>query len=286
MKYSDSHTEFIHHADDLKDLDPSFLLSQINPKLINKIKPNLLFLACSVLPSENSWQKLLWIIDQYSDEIAKNDWVLVNSKKDLQKPDIKIILHIEDLSPIGDNIEKIDQLYNLGIRSIGLTHNQANQFCGGSLTPDIGLSNLGKKTIKKILDRGIILDLAHISKKGFIEATKRFDIQPFISHTGIWSIFPNPRNVDDDILTTIKKKGGYIGVGLAGSFLGNKKATLKDYINQINYAIKICGNDKVGIGSDFGGITSFLPNRLEDIAKISNIQKDTCEQIANDNLRD
>lgn len=266
----DSHVEFVHHKKDIKDpkvLD--FIGGQISPEQINQMGSGLFFLAVFVEQSQDAYQKAVEVISAYHKIIIKNKWNLVLDKGDIKSGKINVLLHLEDLFCIGNDLEKIDELYLSGIRSIGLTHNKANQFSSGALEGKSGLTDLGRRAVKRIISRGIVLDAAHISEKGFFDIAK-MGIKPFISHCGLKSLVDKPRNVSDKILQEIKCKGGYVGIGCAGSFLSRDTAEIKDYIKQIEYAQKIAGDNRVGIGSDFGGIISSLPiglNKLVDFQK-------------------
>ena len=270
--YCDAHVEFIHPKVDLVGFDQSFLYHQVNEDLINEVRPELVFLAVYILPEGRKWQKMLWTIKQYLKIIDRNKWVLVKSGKDLDLRGIKVILHIEDLESIGSDLSRIDRLHSLGIRSIGMTHNHQNQFAGGSLATEEGITPLGKLAISKILANKMILDFAHLSKKSFLEVCSTFNIKPFISHTGLlYGRYTNPRNVDDQILQIVKQKEGFVGIGFAGSFYGKNDASLDNVYDQIQHAENIASKKHVGIGSDFGGIVSYLIDGLESIAKIDQL---------------
>jgi len=274
LNICDSHIEFIHHKKDLSDpklLD--FIASQISPEMINKFGSGLFFIAVYVEPGEDAYRNAVEVINSYHKEIRKNHWNLVLEKGDIQPKKINVILHLEDLSCIGRDLSRIDELYLLGIRSIGLTHNKKNQFSSGALEGKGGLTKLGKTAVEKILSRNIILDLAHISEKSFFEVCQNYKIVPFISHCGIRSLLDNPRNVSDKILDYVKKNDGYIGIGCAGSFLSIQEATADDYLAQVRYAESRCGKERVGVGSDFGGIISSVPVGIEDISKLQDLVK-------------
>ncbi|HEY1074095.1 MAG TPA: membrane dipeptidase [Patescibacteria group bacterium] len=270
--YADSHIEFIHHPTDLADLpNAAFLKTQINPTLINQIQPELLFTAVYVDPGPNAWERTEWVIATYQECIRDNGWILVQSKADLNKLGIKIILHIEDLHMIGDDLTKIKSLYDRGIRSIGLTHNHANQFAGGSLSPEVGLTDFGREAIKQLTELGMILDFAHLSTQSFRDVATSFELAPFVSHTGLHGVYPTPRNFDDSLLSIVRDRNGYIGVGVAGSFLGEKSARIQDVAQHILYAIEKTSPLNVGIGSDLGGTISFVPDGLTNISEVTNL---------------
>lgn len=275
MQICDSHIEFIHHQEDISDPKVlSFISGQINPKMINNIQSGLFFLATYVEPSDNAYVKAKEVISNYIAEVEKNDWNIVLSKKDIKSDKINIILHLEDAFCVGANLNRIGELHKMGIRSIGLTHNKKNQFSSGALEGAGGLTELGQKAIKKIIKSRMILDFAHLSEKSFFEVTGKFKVKPFISHCGIRALLDSSRNISDCVLEEIAKRDGYIGVGCAGSFLSKSTSTLEDYVSQVKYAQKKCGVSRVGLGSDFGGIISSVPKRLEDISKINNLKKD------------
>lgn len=281
--YCDAHVEFIHHPADEVGLDLTFVKNQISPSLINKVQPELLFLAVYVEPSKQAWSKQLYIITRYLKVIRDNGWVHVKSKSDLERPGIKVILHIEDLYAIGSDLEKIQQLFELGIRSIGLTHNHQNQFAGGSLASG-GLTPLGFKAIRCLANLGMILDFAHLSESAVVDVVKTFPLAVFVSHTGIRTIFPNPRNVSNRTLRLVKETHGFIGIGLAGSFLGKSSASRADFLKHLHYASIIAGADKVGIGSDLGGVISFLPDGLASIADVATSRDVLPKYVFGENL--
>ncbi|MBI4022715.1 membrane dipeptidase [Candidatus Berkelbacteria bacterium] len=269
MIYADSHVEFIHHPDDLAELpDPGMSLRQINPDLIDAVQPELLFLACWVEAGDSAWDKLQWVLAEYQRVIAERGWRLVKSRADLDQPGVKILLHVEDLAAIGDDLGRIDWLHEQGIRSIGLTHNHRNQFAGGSLALQDGLSDLGRQAIALMQERGILLDYAHLSPQAFRDVWARFKLRPFVSHTGIKAAYDQPRNLSAELLEIVRDGDGYVGVGFAGSFLAKAGATIDQALEHLTAALAIVGPDHVGIGSDFGGIISYLPTGLESIADI------------------
>ncbi len=286
MLYADAHVEFIHHPTDLADLpDPHFAIRQINPDLINRIKPELLFLACFVEPGPNGWSKLKWIINEYRKTITQNGWLLVKNKLDLNQAGIKILLHVEDLAAIKKDLTKIKQLHRLGVRSIGLTHNPANQFAGGSLSNQ-GLTELGQQAINEIINNQIWLDFAHLNERSFIEITKAFPrLKPFVSHGGLKGVHNQPRNISDKILKIIAQKDGWLGVGCARSFLTDQKTcNRQDYLKQLSYAAEIVGEQRVGLGSDLGGIISGTPVDLRNIADLISLNSELPTPIMGANL--
>ncbi len=265
---ADAHVEFIHDPADEANLpDPAFTHNQINPDQINQIKPDLLFLACWVEPQGEIRTKIDRIIDRYLQVIEKNQWTLVLTAEDLKKPGVKVMLHLEDAAGLSNPAE-LSSLAAKGVRSVGLTHNKANQYAGGSLT-DSGLTDLGVEMIRTISDLGCLLDWAHLSNQAAIEVADLHPaLPPFISHCGLKGVWPAERNVSDNLLNLIRERDGWVGLGLARSFLTDQDPTLEHFGQQIEYASKKCGPSRVGIGSDLGGIISGTPKGLDSYADI------------------
>ena len=262
---ADAHVEFIHYPD-----EPA-THHQISPEMINQVRPDLLFLACWVEPAEDAWFRLNKIIDGYTQAIADHGWQLVKHPSDLKLPGIKIILHLEDAAALT-TINQLDTLFERGIRSVGLTHNNANQYAGGSLS-DAGLTEKGVALIEAIAARGGILDWAHLNSRSVQDVARRWPALPlFISHAGLRSVHDTARNLDDATLDLVATRNGWLGLGLARSFLSNEPAKLADYAQQVAYASKRCGVDRVGVGSDLGGIISGLPAEIDGWLDIERLQ--------------
>lgn len=269
--YADSHVEFIHHPADTAAIpNAAFADSQVNPDLIETAKPQLLFLACYVEPGEAAWERLLWVIDQYNQIISARGWNLLSTISDYNPTKINIILHLENAVALGNDLSRLATLSERGLRSIGLTHNEANQFGGGALT-ESGLTDLGVKLIKQARALGWIIDAAHLSTEAVIELHRLDSNQPlFISHCGLRGAYHYQRNLADQVLLLVKDSDGYVGLAMAGSFLTSANPTIDDYLAHFTYAQGTLANHQIGVGSDLGGIVSALP---QGMANITDIQK-------------
>lgn len=272
MKISDSHIEFYHHPDDIKyAFHPEILKGQISPKVINKTKPDLLFLAIFSGPDKNQWHKLFSIVNIYKQEITRNNWQLVLNKEDLKSNKIKIILHLEGLPRFNGKINKLEGIFDLGIRSVGLTHDQNNEFAASCFSPNKGLTKFGLKVVREILQKGMILDFAHLSPKAIGQIIANFKFRPFLSHGAVAGIYDDLRNSNDKVLGVIKEGDGFMGVGFAGSMIKQKNAKIDDLLKHIIYLEKKIGRNRVGIGSDFGGIDTYLIQKLSNFEKINKL---------------
>lgn len=196
-------------------------------------------------------------------------------KKAFKDEKIAAVLSIEGGEALQGDISSLRIFYRLGVRSICLTWNYRNEIADGVEESETkgGLTLFGKKLIKEMNSLGMIIDLSHISEKGFwdvIGLTK----QPIIaSHSNAKKICSHIRNLNDEQIIAIKNNGGVIGINLCPDFLCDSgEAGLKDIIKHIEHIASLVGFDYIGLGADLDGIDS-LPkeiNGVEDIYKIAN----------------
>lgn len=139
-------------------------------------------------------------------------------------------------------------LYN---SSLGVT--SAPLKAGG----DSGLTDRGREYVKRLNERKIFVDLAHISRRGFFDAVEVHDkTQPLIvTHTGITGVFPHWRNLDDEQLRAIADTGGTIGVMYQSSFLGGAAlgTEARRIVDHLEHIVLTVGEDHASLGSDWDG---------------------------------
>lgn len=196
-------------------------------------------------------------------------------KESFKNKKIAAMLSIEGGEALQGELSSLRIFYKLGVRSICLTWNYRNEIADGvdeSQTKG-GLTLFGKKVVKEMNSLGMLIDLSHISEKGFwnvIDLTKKPVI---VSHSNAKKICSHSRNLNDKQIMAIKSNGGVIGINLCPDFLSNSgDADLKDIIKHIEYIASLVGFDHIGLGADLDGIDS-LPkniNGVEDIYKITN----------------
>jgi membrane dipeptidase len=194
---------------------------------------------------------------------------------------IGLILHIEGAYPIKEDLSNLKEIYESGVRSIGIVWSNnalgtvwSNAFGDGSENGK-GLSEAGKLLVKKCNNMGIIIDVSHLNEKGFwdvIETTKK----PIIaSHSNCYSICQNIRNLKDEQIIAVAKTGGVIGISVNPVFIKNLNlkpgellpmvysgVSIEEMIKHIDYVKSLVGIDHVALGSDFDGgpVPAFLDN--------------------------
>jgi len=184
---------------------------------------------------------------------------------------IGLLLHIEGADFVDNHLINLELVYNLGVRSVGLTHNEKNKLAGGAMSKG-GLTKLGIEVIKKAQQLGMIIDLAHLNKRSFNQAIKLIKPPFMVSHCGIEAIKKHPRNLNDEQLKLIKEKGGVIGLAFAPNFYPDNQ--LDTLVKAFKHIKKLIGTENICIGSDFDGIISEkLFSSLEEVSQVRNLEK-------------
>jgi len=133
---------------------------------------------------------------------------------------------------------------------------------GGSSSPFTvgeggGLTDYGRDYVRRLNEKRIFVDLAHISRQGFFDAVEVHDkSQPLIvTHTGVTGVYDHWRNLNDDQLRAVADTGGVIGVMYQSSFLGPSLvyASSEWIVDHLDHIIRVVGEDHAAIGSDWDG---------------------------------
>lgn len=179
---------------------------------------------------------------------------------------------IEGGQALEGQLDPIAAFAQRGVRYLGLLHFSANAIGrpakGRGADASVGLTGFGRDVVRECERTGIIVDLAHINRRGFFEALALARQPPMVSHTGVLGVHQHWRNIDDEQLRAIADKGGCVGVIFARRFLGS--ASIEAVVDHLLHIIDIAGDDLPALGSDFDGFV-VPPQGLEDIAALPNL---------------
>jgi membrane dipeptidase len=230
----------------------------------------------SDVKSEQKFQVVLEQIDYfYKEVIGKNpgmiqmkDW---SDFDHLQVGQIGAMLTLEGVDAIGNDIRKLFILYQLGVRFVGLTWNNANLAADGAGEPrGGGLTLFGKEIVEFNNEHQIHTDVSHLSDKAILEVIELAKY-PMASHANSRAICHHPRNLTDEQAKAMFAKGGMIHVVYYPTFVKESgEATITDLIKHIDHFCALGGVKQIGFGSDFDGISHFITN-LENAAKSQNL---------------
>ncbi|MFV0381712.1 MAG: dipeptidase [Breznakia sp.] len=234
-------------------------------------------------------------IDLYYQEMDKNKNYIrpIYTYKDIETNrktgHMSAMLTLEEGAVVDNNLAILRNYYRLGVRMITLLWNFPNGIGNPNINMEegydfdnffsyntkAGLSEFGIAYIKEMERLGIIIDVSHLSDAGFYDVCK-YTKKPFVaSHSNARSVCSVARNLSDDMIYEIAKRGGVIGINYCGIFLSeNKKdeepSRICDMLKHIRHIKQIGGIDCIGLGSDFDGITSQL--EIQDASQMGKLQ--------------
>jgi len=151
-------------------------------------------------------------------------------------------------------------LFHLGLRAIGLTWNHANWAADGVLEPrQGGLTAKGRKLVEECERLGIIVDVSHLSERGFWEMADRAERSFIASHSNAQALCPHPRNLTDDQIKALIAVDGRIGITYVPYFVKESgSATIDDVVRHIDHIASLGGARHLMLGSDFDGIEQYV----------------------------
>jgi membrane dipeptidase len=224
------------------------------------------------IPSDQKFQAALEQIDYfYREVLGKNAEMKQITKwsdfERLKEDEIGAMLTLEGVEPIGNDITKLNILYQLGVRSIGLTWNPANLAADGVEEPRSGgLTLFGKEIVRWNNRHQVLTDVSHLCERSFWDVMELAEY-PIASHSNSRKICNHPRNLNDEQARAMFKRGGMIHVVYYPEFIREGgTATLDDLIAHIDHFCSLGGKKQIGLGSDFDGISTFVQD-LEDASK-------------------
>ena len=203
------------------------------------------------------------IFDKIEDIVARNALHLSIARTPADLYEAKrlgrksIMLGIENGLAIEDSLDNIDHFARRGMVYMTLCHNGDNAICDSarrSKGTHGGVSAFGAEVIRRMNDLGVMVDMSHAGEKSFYDALSISRAPIVCSHSNCRALCDVPRNLTDDQLRAIARKGGVVHITLYHGFLRTAgEASILDAIAHLEHAISIMGTAHVGIGTDFDG---------------------------------
>lgn len=207
----------------------------------------------------------------------------------LTGPGVAVVPVVENGHAMGEDIALLQQFRELGARYMTLTHNGHNALAdssnprldlGDGPTLHDGLSALGREAIAAMNRLGMLVDVSHVSKSAMMQAAALSAVPVVATHSCIHALCPVPRNLDDEQLDALRDTGGVVQITAVASFLRPKGrsdvVSVADYVDHVDYAVRRCGIEHVGISSDFDGGGTLVGWR--DAAESANLTVELCRR--------
>jgi membrane dipeptidase len=136
---------------------------------------------------------------------------------------IAAFIGIENGYPIGNDLSRVEEFYNLGARYITLSHSGNNDICDSSTDSQgpehNGLSEFGEEVVAEMNRLGMMIDVSHISDDSFYDVIKTSKAPVIASHSSCRALCESPRNLSDDMIMALKDNGGVIQICILSNYL-------------------------------------------------------------------
>lgn len=205
------------------------------------------------------WDDVIFDIGMRLSDIAHQDLVrLALTTEDIRnaKRDGKIafVVSLEGAAMIENELDRIDVLYGIGVRSLGICYSEANALGAGLKEPnDGGLTVFGRRAVKRMNQLGIAIDISHAGDRTSMDTIQASEHPIFITHAGARALWNTPRLKPDEIIEACAEKGGVIGIEAAPHTTiseKNPRHSIESYMEHFEYCVDLVGIDHVAFGPD------------------------------------
>jgi membrane dipeptidase len=210
------------------------------------------YVAASYVNGNHSANRTLQMIDTVRHDIVgryPNDFMFATTAAQIEaahrQGKIAALMGIEGGHAIEDSLRLLRDYYALGIRYMTLTHSNTNNWADSSGDIDRadvqhhnGLTDFGKDLVREMNRLGMMVDISHVADKTFWDALQVSSAPIFASHSSCRALCNVPRNMTDDMIVALAKKGGVVQINFSCGFLSQKVADADKNAQQDNAAVR------------------------------------------------
>lgn len=215
--------------------------------------------ACVTGNAPWRWLDIITDIGMRQADIAhQDDVIVIRTLEDIyyakKAGKVGFVFGLEAATPIENEIDRLDVLYGLGIRQIGIAYSDSNAL-GSGLNEDIdgGLTDFGRRCVTRMNQLGMAVDISHSSDQTGIDACKVSTKPVFMTHAGAKAVWPIKRMKSDDVLKAVADTGGVIGMSAAPHTTlseAHPQHSIDSVMDHLMYCIDLVGIDHVAFGPD------------------------------------
>ena len=167
---------------------------------------------------------------------------------------VGLVFGLEAATPIENEIDRLDVLYGLGLRQIGIAYSDANALGSGlAEETDGGLTAFGHRAVTRMNQLGLAIDVSHSSDRTALDVCRQSDRPVFITHAGARAVWGTARMKPDDVLRAVAGTGGVIGMSAAPHTTlsaAHPRHTIESVMDHFRYCADLVGIEHVAFGPD------------------------------------
>lgn len=187
-----------------------------------------------------------------------DDVMIVHNTKEIaeakQNGKFYILLGAEGLASLGQDIEKLDKLYDFGVRECMLTWNEQNMLATGVQGDAArGLTPLGRQVVQRMENKKMIVDVSHLNERSFWDVMEVATKPVIASHSNAKALCDAARNLTDEQLKAIQQTGGLVGLNSFNLFVSQNipEQTIDRFVEHAAYIAEKIGVSHIAFGFDF-----------------------------------
>lgn len=205
------------------------------------------------------WNDVVFDLGLRFADVAKQDFVvLARTVADLEAAKaagkVALVAGLEAATMIENELDRLDVLYGLGVRQMGIAYSMANQLGSGLAEPqDGGLTTFGRRAVERMNKLGIAIDISHSSDRTSMDVIEASEVPIFITHAGARSVWPTNRMKPDEVIVACAERGGVIGIEAAPHTTlspEHPEHSLESVMDHFSYCVDLVGLDHVAFGPD------------------------------------
>lgn len=238
------------------------------------------------VPKALAWDIALRQVDLFYEAIVRDgsDVTVITTSSELKnlKDSGKMgaLLALEGADALAGELYRLRVLHRLGVRQLGITWNHANEAADGvEEERGGGLTRFGRKLVEAMSRLRMILDVSHLSERGFWDVMEHSDVPVIASHSNCHAVCPHRRNLKDDQIRALIERGGILGITFVPQFVHDPKeeAAVEHLLRHIDHVCELGGEQILAFGSDFDGI-SHKVSGLEDVRRLPYLEEQLLER--------
>jgi membrane dipeptidase len=171
-----------------------------------------------------------------------------------QSGKVGLVFGLEAATPIENEIDRLDVLYGLGLRQIGIAYSDSNALGSGlNEITDGGLTSFGKRAVERMNKLGLAIDISHSGDQTGIDTCLASERPVFMTHAGARMVWDTPRMKSDGVLRAVAATGGVIGMSAAPHTTlshAHPKHNLLSVMDHFLYCVDLVGIEHVAFGPD------------------------------------
>lgn len=205
------------------------------------------------------WDDIIYDIGMRLSDIAHQNLVKLalttedirNAKKNGQ---VAFVISLEGAAMIENELDRIDILYGLGVRALGIAYSEGNALGAGLREPnDGGLTVFGRQAVRRMNQLGIAIDISHSGDRTSLDTIEYSEKPIFITHAGARALWDSRRLKPDEVIKACAAKGGVIGIEAAPHTTitqNQRRHNIDSFMEHFEYCVDLVGIDHVAFGPD------------------------------------